>query len=397
MSNTVSKLYAPLRRCALLAFIVLPLILTSTGARAANSPVGVIQGRVTNGTTNESMPGLNVKLQRFQARQPIGSATATTASGGEFQFVDLDTAPEFSYIVTSSYKQVDFDSGEIGFDKDQTSLTVELPVYEPGAGIGAVSSQRGHTVIVSDGAGLSVLEFESLVNSDNKVFIPPAAGNQGTLQLFLPKEAESLSLIAGVTSANATKTDKGLIFTGPVKPGQNDIAYGYRIPLAPGQGQYLYVRPITYPVSGYSLLVRGDNLQVQSSSLQEQAPVTINKQTYKILTADKLAAGTNIMISISLSAVPVSAASSSSPFSPWLFGAVPAVLVLAVLGFFLWKRRKAPAVAVAPTVMSPTETLMDELARLDDSFEAGEIPEEVYRQTRAKKKAELLRLMQRGQ
>ena len=54
--------------------------------------------------------------------------------------------------------------------------------------------------------------------------------------------------------------------------------------------------------------------------------------------------------------------------------------------------RPAPAAATDPSTRRQRLLLL--LARLDDTYDAGEIDESIYRQARAEYKAELMRLMQ---
>jgi hypothetical protein len=73
--------------------------------------------------------------------------------------------------------------------------------------------------------------------------------------------------------------------------------------------------------------------------------------------------------------------------------AAPAVLALAVgLAFVYFRsRRRLPRVRASPVHRS--EGPLTELARLDDDFR---IAEEAYHKARARKKAELVKLMERS-
>ncbi len=388
-----------LKRAAMLIVVALLVLGQATVGMAADP--GVIRGKVINGTSGEAVAGLTVKLEKIKDNQPAGTASSVSSASGEFKFDGLDT--QAGYVLTVNYKDVTYDSPGLIFDKDKTGMDVDISVFEPGAGAASIVSKRGHTILFPETGGISVLEYGSLFNIDKKVFMPGTSGSQGTLDLFLPKEAESISYVAGLTDSNVTRSENGLRYTAPVKPGQIDLAYGYRIPLS-GNSSYIYVRPIIYQTQGYSLLVRGDNVKIESSMLERQQPVTMNNETYQLFAAPELAPGTNVMISMTLgpggvAGAPAPLASggpTSTGLSPAFVGVVSAVVVVALASvvFFFMKRRKAPAPVAAQADPVIEDELLEELASLDDSFEAGQIPEETYRQIRAEKKAQLLRLMQ---
>lgn len=365
---------------------------------AAEPDSGAISGRVVNRTTNEMVSGLEVKLQTIQENQIALISTTTTAQDGNFRFSNLGTQPTSIYQVSAVYKDVDYNSGALNFHKDQTSLNVELAVFEPGANPEAISSNIAHTVIYARAGGLHILEFESLANSENKVYIPPSdKGEAGTFLLFLPKEADSISFISELTPSNTLRTGNGLAYAGPVKPGETQFAYSYRVPY--GESNYIYSRPVSYPMASYSLLVQGNTLRVESSLLQAQEPVVINGEPFQMFSAQNLRPATNLMINISQAAVPGSAGSSSSfPLlaSPIVIIAFPVILVsaLIIFIFFLRKRKPAPVKVTSPAANQALEQLLQDLAKLDDSFESGEISAEDYQQLRAEKKGQLLKLVQ---
>ena len=90
----------------------------------------------------------------------------------------------------------------------------------------------------------------------------------------------------------------------------------------------------------------------------------------------------------------------------WL---VPTLLALmGATGVLYWLRRRQPqpvraragagagagaAPRAAANVAQRKQKLLMEMARLDDDFEAGRVAEDVYRRSRAQKKAELVGLM----
>ncbi|MBI4333429.1 MAG: hypothetical protein HY673_19360 [Chloroflexi bacterium] len=416
-----------LRHCLSASIAVFLVVAMLQPARAAQPNAGVISGMVTNRTTNEAAAGLEVKLETYQATQLQGTSTAITGPDGTFKFSDLDTQSTRMYLARLTYKEVNYNSGGLVFQKDQTTLNVDMSVFEPGAGVNAISSKIAHTVMYAQSGAIGVLEFESVLNGDNKVFTPGSADRKSSLELFLPKEADSVTFMSGVTAANSTRTETGLTYGLPLKPGETEFAYGYNLPI---QGdQYVYLRPVSYPMASYSLLVRGDSLKIESSVLQALEPVVINGEAYQRFSAQNLAPATFMMVNVRSVGVPsqVQAPGAAAPVSPIMTIAFPAVLALALglVLFFVWKKKPSPVpahpvkdqdvilsederqrVGVEESLggmemkdpstslrVTRSEQLLQDLARLDDDFAAGLLPEDAYRQQRAEKKAQLLGLM----
>ena len=80
------------------------------------------------------------------------------------------------------------------------------------------------------------------------------------------------------------------------------------------------------------------------------------------------------------------------------FKIIAAVVVIVVAGgvFLLLRMRKprlAPAVPGEETSMSEEQSLLLELATLDDAHQAGKISEDEYKRVRADRKAKLIKLL----
>ncbi len=127
-------------------------------------------------------------------------------------------------------------------------------------------------------------------------------------------------------------------------------------------------------------------MQVAGARLAQAEPLTIEGAQFNHFSGGNLAPGDTVTAQIS--GLPKSANRSSLL---WV------LLALAALGsgfalFYLRSRRRLHPVRVS--YARQEESLLAELARLDDEFEDGRITEEAYRRVRTQKKAKLARLMQ---
>jgi membrane protein implicated in regulation of membrane protease activity len=114
-----------------------------------------------------------------------------------------------------------------------------------------------------------------------------------------------------------------------------------------------------------------------------------------------LAAGSSLAMqlggAVNLAAPGGAPASASTTTSPVLIVAAALLLVAVAIVAFVWLRQQRAAAEVVQEededVEARQDELLNEIATLDDDFEAGRIQEKDYREQRAVLKAELKELM----
>ena len=113
----------------------------------------------------------------------------------------------------------------------------------------------------------------------------------------------------------------------------------------------------------------------------------INGTQYNHLSGGDLAPGD--ALSVTLSGLP-----GAGPGAIMWTVLVLAVLVLGTGFFALLRRKRLQPVSLEETHGLIKQKLLVELARLDDDFGDGKIPEDVYRRLRVEKKAQLVELIE---
>jgi 5-hydroxyisourate hydrolase-like protein (transthyretin family) len=361
---------------------------------------GVIQGQVVNKTpgTQNSVEGITVTLNIYSGNTRTDSRTAETDAEGRFQFAGLSTDPAYSYQLALTYQEAEYNS-TVQFGEGETSKEVEIAVYDATGDDSALTIPVAHMVIDIEQGNLTVWEMYSFyINPEESPYTyigsqEVSGGRKETLRFPLPQGYADLQPVSGLMSCCVVFTAEGFSDTMAVIPGQpRNIIFSYNLKYS--SSRYLLSRKMEYPVSTLNLLVQKRGVQVESDTLEFQGEMQVSPEISEVpylrFSGTELAPGT---VEISFSGLP-----HSSPVESLKW----AVIVLAAIALgvglsypLLSKKRARGKVAVSPSPLQEREELLRQLARLDDEFEAGKIPEADYRRLREQKKARLIALTSR--
>ena len=204
----------------------------------------------------------------------------------------------------------------------------------------------------------------------------------------MPAEATEFQLGYGLMECCIAGSEDGFVDTMPVQPGGQEVVYTYKVNY--NSGAYTLSRNVNYPTANYDLLVQGKDSKVVNDQLTIAETLNIEGDWFNRLSGENLTPG-NILVS-QLSNLPEA---QNQGAVKWV--ALTLVVLIGGFGFgYLWRRKKAQPVRVEDNLDQRKQRLLVELAQLDDSFEDGKIPEEVYRKRRATKKNQLAELIQRS-
>lgn len=378
-----------MRRMLAVLLLIMSVVALPGAAVAAENGDGAIEGKLINGTSGGgSVADQVVTLKTFLNDAELTSATANTDAEGNFAFGELPTDPDHSYQLIITYQQAEYDGDRIVFDAGETVKPVEIVVYDATTSSEALKVMMSHTVVYVEQGSLLVSEYLLLVNDSDHTYIGARELNPGvreTLTFTLPAKATGLQAKTGFMECCIYNSEDGFIDSMAVPPGGKELAYSYRVEY---QGtDYAFSRNVDYPTLNYNLLVQSPNVEIISGNLEPAGPLTIQDVQFNHFSGGDLAAGD--VVSAQLSGLP----GSVNRLNPGWVLLFLAVLAVGFTFFYLRSRRRPQAAPVSAS--DEREKLLSELAELDDDFAGGRVPEEAYRRTRAEKKAQLIRLMQR--
>ena len=374
--------------------------LSTDHVTAQGAATGTIDGKVVNKSlAGDKVADLPVSL--YLRKGPSGPASefviaseTRSDDNGLFQFRDVDATSTNVYIVAAQYKGVAY-SSNISFKQNETNLALDLSVYETTEETVGLKVTNASLIIAGfDEADHKVIAMEivSLLNPSEKTYIPNPRGPQGPMGLprfSLPPGATDLTVHEGVDPAQIIQVDRGFGVTAPFLPGATEIIFAYRFPY---EGSSVSIsKSLSLGADEYLVLVQKGPWAVSSEQLGHQGAVNIGGKEYYQMGVEGLAGGVNLVIDISGIPVPspLIKAISSVPVAAWSGIAVMAAVAVALYIISLRSRRlvymaTAGAAAEYPEEASSTlsQSILLDIAELDEQYSMGELSTEEYRKRR---------------
>lgn len=379
--------------------IVLVVILLALGlaapALAAEPGSGIIEGQLVNGTEGgSSVANQDITLKTYQNNNEIGSATTKTDAEGRFIFDKLRTESSYGYYVQVTYQQAPYQSDLISFAQNETTKSLEFPVWDSTTNGEAIKMTIAHTVISAEQPGsLSVTQYFLFVNEADRTYIGSGKvfpnGQWQTLKFPLPEEVKvtELQVGTGLMDCCIYDSEDGFVDTMPVLPGVREVSYSYTVSYS--SGTYTLSWKVDLPADAYELLVQGEGVVVSSDQLSASELLDIEGTSYNHLSGKAFSPGDTVVIT--LSGLP-KGSNQGKQIVWWVLGTL---LVLGSGFGYLLRKKGLQPVRTGASLDQRRQRLLLELAQLDDDFESGRIPETVYRKQRAKKKDQLVELIKK--
>lgn len=356
-----------------------------TTAQADTS--GTITGTVTNGTTGNVLPGIQVTLSAFDSDGLIGDSTTTADDNGRYVFEDLDTSDGIVYATSVSWRGVLYSSGMI-----QIHETIEadstVTVYETTTDRTLVRvSTRGIvlTNINQDTGNATFLDITGLESPDNLTFV--AGDNGRSLEFAVPRNAGQASLQPGFDFGSASIENAIIYATSPLRPGGATAMISYPVRYTGTtlsmDIQQMYQTDIFRVLVPVAINGVEQNISIGGSDLIDQGTDTIGGQEYHVWAAVDL--GPNATIRVSMSGLPESRFQPNElkVLEPTLLAAGALLAASAVTVVMIRKKRVVPVEpsiedAVTAGFVENREDLVLQLRGLQDQYESGMLEEQVY-------------------
>lgn len=376
-----------LKGLATAALVGLMAFVTPSPAMAATAG-----GTVVMGTAGAALPGgLRVTvLENDDEGVPQGQPSfSPVAADGTFSF---EADPAKSHLVGLFYKDVAYSRSL----KPGETSGIELKIFETTTDPGVVKvASDSMTVLQStvEGQGnvMEVLQLLRFRNDSDRTFVgsdseqapdpqaslpaqPPA---RQILKLPIPESAYDLAPADAANGAGLATSGEGrLVTTSPLTPGETSVAYLFKVKV-PRTGWQL--RRETYNPTDHADLLVGKSLTLTAAPGFELAESkTLGGESYNRYRSGALNPGSVIQADIGFPA-------NGSIDGVWIgFGAATAVLAgLLVAASIRIRRRRAaggqPKEPAEEQSASPTrQELIDQVAELDEQFDAGKLDQDAY-------------------
>ncbi|MBI4289566.1 MAG: hypothetical protein HY671_14215 [Chloroflexi bacterium] len=371
---------------------LLPLMPITAMAQATEQ--GVIQGQVVNRTPNgKSVADIPIELKTAVEGKEKSLGAVKTDAQGRFRFAGLSTEHSAPYQASLTYQEADYFSDVLMFAPGEASKSIELPVWDATEVDPGIRVTAAHVIVQFDGVDLKVTEYYRIENPGDKTYVGSKLvqqlGKKETLRFSLPPDVQVEQLALGLMDCCVAFENDYLIDTIGVEPGVKEIAFVYLSAFNSPK----HVLPIVanLPTDTLSLVVEDKGVRVSSPQLSAPQSMKIEDMPVLVLSTGNLKKGQTIQATLA-------APSSPSPVKDLRWIGIG--LMVIALGFgiaYPLMRRRASAVPTETPAGNERQQLLEDVARLDDSYEAGQITEDDYRTLRSDKMARLMELARQKQ
>ena len=363
----------------------------------------VVEGQVVNGTAGGGVvAGLTVVLHK-EGSSRHDHLEATTDDEGRFRFAEIDFDPEVTHGVSVTYGEALY-----GTDLDLSAgspSSVAITVYEPVHDDAFLTVSNASVLFAQvDKASqtLWALEIMAISNDTDRTYVPGPEPMQ-ILRFGLPPGAQGLLVDTKLMDPRVIQVERGFGLAASVPPGEHEVMYAYRFPYS--GDETVFFSSMRYGAESLRVLTPHEIARLSSGRLGPTEDVVIGGRSYQLLSGSDLARGEPI--SLSITGLPTASLADRTRDRladvPWKYAspAALALLMASLIALALWRRGFAVpgglgADVGVQSVEGERSSIVEELARLDRSFQQGAIVEEEYHRRRSTLAVRLAAASKRG-
>jgi mono/diheme cytochrome c family protein/5-hydroxyisourate hydrolase-like protein (transthyretin family) len=370
---------------------------------------GILTGQVLNAATGAPVGNIEVVLHAFQNNAKIESISGQADENGNYEFDNLSTEHSIMYVVEGLYQDVGYISQDSGmFMPESNEAALNLEVYDTTTDDSAVNVTQLHYLLSFSPNTVNVLQIFIVGNSGDKTVV----GQDGqTFRFSLPDNAANVIFQNDPAGVRFVETGTGYADTSPVLPGEEGltIAAIYDIPFS-GDSMDIGL-PLSTPTGSLDVLMTRQGATLSSDQIDFIEDRAFQGNEFAVFNGRDFAAGEVINLKLTglndievampgneMATVSTGATWFTQEWAKWTL--IGLGLVAVVVAVVIYPRARPQLTHQTTAVQEDNETrrqrLLLTLARLDETFQNGELDEAVYRRARARYKAELAQLMEQA-
>lgn len=356
--------------------------------------IGILRGRISQGTEGgASVEGLEAILHIFDSQLREQIAEYTVDSEGAFQYEEVIIRPDHAYVMTVEYDGVTYSSPVVIGNPDESDMVVDVTIYEKGATQSDIVVSSRATQVNLSSQGLYVIEVIDLVNMSDRAYIrddTESISSMVSVEFALPEGAQLQPEHTDPNRIMLSNDGLKIMDMTAVLPNQEHyIQYSYLLPI---QNARHIQQPIDYAVEGPIMFYIDDShLIFKSDQTAFVETLPFNEQSYSVYELKNTPeVGDVLTYSVEVNSMPGVGTTTEQAVSRDLLALIlvlGGVILVGVAGFIIWRNRTSSH----DTEDSITpEQLMQEIAALDDAFEAGKLNAVDYKKRRNQLKSDLM-------
>lgn len=292
-----------MRRALRQALVASALLLAATPAAAQLPPGdGVIRGRVVRDAGSGGAVGVDVVLYTADGDGTGGIASTVTDGDGRFAFAGISSEPTRVYLVGARAGEVPI--GErVSFTEGAKELDVELRLAETSSDTSEVVLGTGFLRIDRGCERLRVNEAHALSNPTSSIVYVPEAerpGRRPVLEALLPAEAQDFLTPFGGSGLGFEIEGSRVRFWGPLYPGEQDIEFGYSLPVEPEAGAF--ERGFPAGADAVEILTDAAGARVRGEALSAAEGREVEGRPYGAMRAQHVEPGGRLVFTLELPA-----------------------------------------------------------------------------------------------
>ena len=369
----------------ILTVAVLLLSAASVNAQATND--GTISGTITNQTTGQPQPDLDVTLSAFTTEGLVAEFETSADDSGSFSFDELDTTDGIVYAASVTYRGVLYSSGMIQF-QGASDQTTAIDVFETTTDRSVVGvNSRGIVLSELDpeSGRATILDITSLTVAGDQTFV---AGDTGrSVEFPIPRNAATPTLMPGFDFGTAVIENSVLYASSALRPEGGSATLRYPVQYT---GTSFGIDVLNaYPTETFRVLIPVDltgtanPIAVSGAGLEDEGTTTIGEVDYHVWTATDLRGGGTIRIGFS--SLPESSFQPNQLriLEPTIMAGL-ALMTATALTVVVVRRKgisePEPALEASVTAafIESREELVLQLQELQDEYDNGIVDEELF-------------------
>ena len=362
---------------------------------------GEVTGTVINRNTGKPVTAvLDVMLHVTDLDfNDTGMLHAESQPDGTFAFADVPFTANSQFSVMAVYEDATYVSEAVPADMDTMKASVEVPVYESTADLSTLQVDQIHVIFDLAEDGLETREIYIVSNTGDRTVQDSyklGSDQTATLEFPLPKDADFI-FFKPEDQDRFVKLDGGFADTFPMLPEvQNQFMVSYLVPYE-GKRDYSYTAPMN--IAQVNFLLPGESeLSITGAGLMEPEPMTLpNGKSYQVYSFMGVQQGQTVSLTIAgKGQVSAASAGTTSKTTPIAIGTAFVGFAAIGAGLWFWRRQNGNAKELEPEDgLSPDfDQTIDEIARLDQAHENGEVGEAEYREKRQELREQARKLLE---
>ena len=358
---------------------------------------------------DQSLPvdELTITLQGFEGMSQAFAVEGQLADDGLFSFEDVDAAEATVFIVVVESEFAGFVSDPIHADDFEGGVyegaVIEWVPANPDPSV--LDVPRLHVFFDFSMPGLvQVVQLFIISNPTDTLVVPPDPETP-LMRFELPDDASNLQFDDTAMGDKVFLMENGFGLSDSIEPfGQRQFLYAYDLPYEPESGLFKEYRQtvnfiIPQPVDEALVMVPAEGVQAEADWLAAAGTQDMQGMVVQLYSGSNLPQGQASLELVGQPSAGSGAPQSGNKMTGILIGA--AVLGVALIGAGSWFYRMQmvedetndeDGLDEDDDVFESEEEVLDAILALEDQFEAGELPDDVYQRRRAALKARLRQL-----